>query len=273
MAHAAAPAPATVAEEAPKPVEPAPLAMAEPEPRVIQKLNLSTDVLFEFDSARLKDEGKKKLDELAQTAQGAEVSQVQIAGYADRIGSEKKQCPSGKCQQVDATCCDVLTELAWFDIVPDCTQFLEQLDMEEMHLTQVWLRRIARHARAVLYRLAAVCVAFDSETGYQHDARFGSLAELVGVVAADRSHDATVPTTLHEPEDTGTPLLDARDFPRLSDVAAPARLTPAVYHSPTSTNERECHGNENREPRETFVLDVTGPGPRRDGLRASGRGR
>ena len=87
--HAAAPAPATMAEEAPKPVEPAPVALAEPEPRVIQKLNLSTDVLFEFDSARLKESGKRKLDELAQTAQGAEVSQVQIAGYADRIGSEK----------------------------------------------------------------------------------------------------------------------------------------------------------------------------------------
>lgn len=87
MARAATPAPATVAEEAPKPVEPAPVAMAEP--TVIQKLNLSTDVLFEFDSAKLKEAGKRKLDELAQTAQGAEVSQVQIVGFADRIGSEK----------------------------------------------------------------------------------------------------------------------------------------------------------------------------------------
>ena len=85
--HAAAPAAATVAEEAPKPVEPAPVALAEPQ--VIQQLNLSTDVLFEFDSATLKEAGKKKLDELAQTAQGANVEQVQILGYADRIGSEK----------------------------------------------------------------------------------------------------------------------------------------------------------------------------------------
>lgn len=85
--RAAAAAPAPIAEEAPKPVEPAPIAEA-PAP-VIEKVDLSTDVLFEFDSATLKDSGKKKLDEIAQTAQGADVDRVRIVGHADRIGSEQ----------------------------------------------------------------------------------------------------------------------------------------------------------------------------------------
>lgn len=85
--RAAAAAPAPIAEEAPKPVEPAPIAVA-PAP-VIEKVDLSADVLFEFDSATLKDSGKQKLDEIAQTAQGADVDRVRIVGHADRIGSEQ----------------------------------------------------------------------------------------------------------------------------------------------------------------------------------------
>jgi OOP family OmpA-OmpF porin len=87
VAHAATPAPAPVAEE-PKAVEPAPVAEAAPAP-VIEKVDLSTDVLFAFDSATLKDAGKTKLDEIAQSAQGAEVDRVRIVGHADRIGSEQ----------------------------------------------------------------------------------------------------------------------------------------------------------------------------------------
>lgn len=87
VAQSAAPAPAPVAE-APRPVEPAPLAAAAPAP-VLEKVDLSTDVLFEFDSATLKDSGKKKLDEVVQSAQGADVDRVRIVGHADRIGSDK----------------------------------------------------------------------------------------------------------------------------------------------------------------------------------------
>ena len=87
VAHAATPAPAPVAEE-PKAVEPAPVAEAAPAP-VIEKVDLSTDVLFEFDSATLKEAGKKKLDEIAQSAQGADVDRVRIVGHTDRIGSDK----------------------------------------------------------------------------------------------------------------------------------------------------------------------------------------
>jgi OOP family OmpA-OmpF porin len=88
VARAAAPAAAPVAEAPP----PAPIAAApveQPKPPVIQKLTLSTDVLFPFGKAELAPAGQTKLDELAQTAQGAEVDRVVIVGNADRIGSEK----------------------------------------------------------------------------------------------------------------------------------------------------------------------------------------
>jgi OOP family OmpA-OmpF porin len=88
VAQAAAPA-AAVAVAAPAPVEPAPIAAAPlAPPPVIEKVAIATDVLFEFDSATLLPGGKKKLDEVADSAQGADVDRVVIVGHADRIGSE-----------------------------------------------------------------------------------------------------------------------------------------------------------------------------------------
>jgi len=91
-AEAPAPAPAPVAETPPAAPAPAPLAAAPvppPPAPVIQKLTLATDVLFEFGKAELLPGGQQKLDELASTAQGAEVDRVVIVGNADRIGSEQ----------------------------------------------------------------------------------------------------------------------------------------------------------------------------------------
>jgi OOP family OmpA-OmpF porin len=72
----------------PAPVEPIAAAPLAPPP-VIEKVALNTDVLFEFDSATLLPGGMKKLDEVANSAQGAEVDKVVIVGHADRIGSEQ----------------------------------------------------------------------------------------------------------------------------------------------------------------------------------------
>jgi OOP family OmpA-OmpF porin len=81
---AAAPAPAPQAAP-----EPAPLAAAPaPTPVVIEKVSLSTDVLFEFNKAELRASGTQKLDDLARSAQGANVEKVVLIGHADRIGSE-----------------------------------------------------------------------------------------------------------------------------------------------------------------------------------------
>ena len=94
------PAPAPVAaapepkiEPAPAPIvqapPPAPVAAPEPPRPVIQKITLSADVLFEFDKAVLREQGKQKLDEIAAATKDARVEEVVAIGYADPIGSEQ----------------------------------------------------------------------------------------------------------------------------------------------------------------------------------------
>ena len=93
-AIAAAPCDAVPTASTPAPIiakapeqPPAPVAEAAP-PQVIEKVTLSTDVLFPFNKAELLPGGKDKLDNLAKDAQGANVEKIVLAGYADRIGSE-----------------------------------------------------------------------------------------------------------------------------------------------------------------------------------------
>jgi len=76
-APAAAPAPTPIVAAAPP-----------PQPVVIEKITLSTDVLFGFNKAELTPAGQQKLDDLAKSAQGANVERVVLTGHADRIGSE-----------------------------------------------------------------------------------------------------------------------------------------------------------------------------------------
>lgn len=89
IAQVSVPVPVVMYEQKPAPPPP-PVAVVQPEPprMVIQKLTLSTDVLFEFDKAELKDAGKQKLDELADQVKGAKVDEIVVVGHADRIGSE-----------------------------------------------------------------------------------------------------------------------------------------------------------------------------------------
>lgn len=82
--------PVAVVTPPPAPVAPAPIAAAPLAPApVIEKVDLATDVLFEFNSATLLPGGMKKLDEVANSAQGAAVDRVVVVGHADRIGSEE----------------------------------------------------------------------------------------------------------------------------------------------------------------------------------------
>src|SRR5687768_1980807 len=88
------PPPVAVAPPEPK-LEPAPPPVAavapvvvEPPRPVIQKLTLSTDVLFDFGKAELKDSGKARLDQLAAEIKGADVDEIIAVGHADRIASE-----------------------------------------------------------------------------------------------------------------------------------------------------------------------------------------
>lgn len=85
VASAQAAPPPPVAQRAPEPVAAAPL---QPPAPVLQRITLNTDVLFEFNSANLRPGAHQKLDELAQTMQGAEVDRIVAVGHADRIASD-----------------------------------------------------------------------------------------------------------------------------------------------------------------------------------------
>jgi OOP family OmpA-OmpF porin len=88
---AVAPAPTPAPEpKVEAPPAPAPIAVAPVEPPrpVIQKITLSTDVLFDFGKAELKDSGKQRLDQLVSEIKGADVDEIIAVGHADRIASD-----------------------------------------------------------------------------------------------------------------------------------------------------------------------------------------
>jgi OOP family OmpA-OmpF porin len=100
--------PPPVAVAAPPPVAapaptPTPLVTAPPPPPpVIEQISLSSDVLFEFDKAELRAEGRKKLDEISDRLKGANVQQINAIGHADRIGRDEynKQLSEKRAQAV-----------------------------------------------------------------------------------------------------------------------------------------------------------------------------
>jgi OmpA-OmpF porin, OOP family len=75
---------------------PEPVAQAAPEPApvaarpVLEKVTLSSDVLFEFGKATLREGGKQKLDELAGRIGDAQVEEIVAVGHADRIDSDAR---------------------------------------------------------------------------------------------------------------------------------------------------------------------------------------
>ena len=78
-----APKPRAPEPEAPKP-KPAP---EKPKP-VAEKVTFAADVLFDFDKAVVKPEGKSKLDDIASKANGVNLEVVIAIGHADSIGSD-----------------------------------------------------------------------------------------------------------------------------------------------------------------------------------------
>ena len=76
-----------------------------------------------------------------------------------------------KRQQLESLGSHVLSEIARRDVETRCTEFFEKLTMNEVHLAQVRLGRIARHSRPMPNRGAGVCVALDTEAFYQPDER------------------------------------------------------------------------------------------------------
>jgi OOP family OmpA-OmpF porin len=85
-APAPAPAPIVRAPDPEPKVAPAPAPVVA-RPVVPEKVTLSADLLFAFNSATLRDAGKEKLDQLAARLRGTSVDEIKIVGHADRIGS------------------------------------------------------------------------------------------------------------------------------------------------------------------------------------------
>ena len=75
------PAPPPAPKPAPKP------APEKPKP-VAEKVTFAADVLFDFDKAVIKPEGKSKLDDIANKVRGINLEVVIAIGHADSIGSD-----------------------------------------------------------------------------------------------------------------------------------------------------------------------------------------
>jgi len=71
----------------PAPAKPAPKPAAKPKP-VAEKVTLAADVLFDFDKAVIKPEGKSKLDDLANKIRAVNLEVVIAIGHTDSIGSD-----------------------------------------------------------------------------------------------------------------------------------------------------------------------------------------
>ena len=86
-----APAPPAPPKEATKIAQPAlqqPAPQPAPEPApVIERVALDTELLFDFDSAVLRAEGRGKLDEIAVKLHRARIDSIEAIGHADRIAS------------------------------------------------------------------------------------------------------------------------------------------------------------------------------------------
>ena len=82
-----APSPAPAPEARPAPA-PAPQAQPKPAPKpMAQRVTFAADVLFDFDRAVVRPDGKSKLDDLSSKMMGVDLEVVIAIGHADPIGS------------------------------------------------------------------------------------------------------------------------------------------------------------------------------------------
>jgi OmpA-OmpF porin, OOP family len=82
-----APKPAPPPEPKPRAPEAAKPAPEKPKP-VAEKVTFAADVLFDFDKAVVKPEGKSKLDDLSNKLKGINLEVIIAIGHADSIGSD-----------------------------------------------------------------------------------------------------------------------------------------------------------------------------------------
>ncbi len=124
---------------------------------------------------------------------------VAQAGHLDHGRFTQVQSGTGRQpEEIDATRGDVLAHLPCRHDETRGTQLVVQLSVEQVHLPQVGLARIPRHARAMLDRMPHVRVALDTQPGQKPNAFPIRLAHRVCRAAAHRSHDPALRSaTLH----------------------------------------------------------------------------
>jgi OOP family OmpA-OmpF porin len=84
----APPPPPQAKPEAKPEAKPAPKPEGKPKP-VAEKVTFAADVLFDFDKAVVKPEGRSKLDDLASKVKNINLEVVIAIGHADSIGSDE----------------------------------------------------------------------------------------------------------------------------------------------------------------------------------------
>jgi OOP family OmpA-OmpF porin len=82
------PAPPPPPKPAPAPEAPKPKPEAEKPKPVAEKVTFAADVLFDFDKAVIKPDGRSKLDDLANKMRTINLEVVIAIGHADSIGSD-----------------------------------------------------------------------------------------------------------------------------------------------------------------------------------------
>ena len=88
-------------------------------------------------------------------------------------------------EEIDATCSHVLAEIARFDREPSRTKLVVQLGVDEVHLPQVRLQRVPRHARPVPDGDALMRVSLHAQPRDETDTGLRRLAEGVAATPCD----------------------------------------------------------------------------------------
>jgi hypothetical protein len=121
------------------------------------------------------------------------LARISKTGDADHgVVAEVEQRAFGKGEQVDAPCRNVLAQLPRLNLVAGCCHFVEKLRMDQMQLSQVGLRGIARNPREVLNGCPSMGITLDSPSRNQDDLVDGLFAESMVGVAADCDNDGSV---------------------------------------------------------------------------------
>ena len=138
-------------------------------------------------------------------------ARVPEAFHADHgVGAEVEQGAGRQAEEVDAAGGHVLAEVTGGDPVPVSGDVVEQLSLEQVHLSEVRLVGIASHARPVLHQRTGMGIALDAEPLEQRDRRHLLLAEPVPRVAVHgddgllHGHARNVPSTFVETLDRPT---------------------------------------------------------------------